>query len=168
MRGCMGLKAGFAALIVLFSAHTSVQAQDCGRDALAGIVNEASAQLTAINDTAKARFQEKLQSLKAKSGWSDAEFVARATPFIRDDRIAAFDAESKALLARVPEVGAGTSVAFASATPGLKLGDGRCRMAEELRQLMSAVVENSRSKWAYMHGRLDAAVTDVQPGRNSQ
>jgi hypothetical protein len=166
----MALKAGFAALIVLFSAHASVQAQDCGRDALAGIVSEASAQLTTINDAGKMRFQEKLQALKAKSGWSDAEFIAHATPFIKDDRIAAFDAENKALLARVPEIGAGTSVAsLASVTPDLNDGrSGRCRMAGELRQLMSAVVENSRAKWSYMQGRLDAALGGAQVDQNSQ
>jgi hypothetical protein len=166
----MALKAGFVALTVTFSVHTSGQAQDCSREALAGIVNEASAQLTTINDTAKTRFQEKLQALKAKSGWSDAEFVAHATPFIKDDRIATFDAENKALLARVPEIGAGTSVAsLAGVTPDLNDGrSGRCRMADELRQLMSAVVENSRAKWAYMQDRLDAALGNAQVDQNSQ
>lgn len=166
----MALKAGSAALIVFFLGHMTVRAQDCGRDAMAGIVNEASAQLTALNDANKKRFQEKLQSLRAKNGWSDADFVAQATPFIKDDRIAGFDAEHRALLSRVPELGAGTSVAsLASATPGLNVnGDGRCGMVKDLRQLMNAVVENSRSKWTYMFGKLDAALGGAGPEKNSQ
>lgn len=166
----MALKIGSAALIVLFFGHMTAAAEDCGRDALTGIVNEASAQLNSMNDANKKRFQEKLQVLKAKSGWSDADFVAKATPFIKDDRIAGFDAENRALLARVPELGGGTSVAsLAAATPDVSLnGEGRCGMGSALRQLMNAVVENSRAKWTYMFGKLDAALGGAVSEKNSQ
>jgi hypothetical protein len=171
LRGCMACKASAAALMVFLLGAPTAWAEDCGREEMAVVVNDAGATLTAMNETNKRRFHEKLQQLKARRGWSDAEFVAQATPFIKDDRIAALDAENKALLARVPELGAGASVAsLAAVAPGLSAsaGDERCRMVQGLRQLMSAVIENSRSKWTYMLGKLDVALGDSAGGSATQ
>jgi hypothetical protein len=156
----MVLKAGAAALIFFFLCHGGAQSEECGREALAAIVNQASTELIAMNDANKKQLQEKLQQLRAKSGWSEAEFVTQATPFIKDDRIAGYDAEHNALLAKVPEIGAVGSVAsLASSAPAVSIGAGRsCALVTELRQLMSAVVENSRAKWTYVFGKLDAAL----------
>ena len=166
----MALKASAAALIIVFLVQTAAQAEECRREAFAGVVNEASAELTAMNEANKKLLLEKLQLLKARSGWSEAEFGTQAAPFIKDDRIAGYDAESKALLAKVPELGgaaANPSVAsLAGAAPGLNMtSERRCAMMKELRQLMSAVVENSRSKWAYMFARLDAALEKSNAGK---
>jgi hypothetical protein len=155
-------------MVFLLGASTA-WAEDCGREAMGRVVDNAGAALTAMNETNKRQFHEKLQQLKVQRGWSDAQFVAQATPFIRDDRIAALDAENKALLAKVPELGAGASTAaLASVAPGMDAGGGRCGMVKELRQLMSAVVENSRSKWTYMLGKLDAALNGPVGSDNTQ
>jgi hypothetical protein len=137
------------------------RAEDCGREAFASVVEHASAELSAMNEANKKRFHEKLQTLKSRAGWSDADFVTQATPFIRDERISAFDTQNKLLLAKVPELGNAerTVASLANTSPAIGTSaDGRCGMMNELRGLMAAVVENSRAKWTYMFGKVDAAL----------
>jgi hypothetical protein len=157
----MLLKAGAAALLFSLAVIADARAQECGREAFAGVVSNANAELTAINDANKRQFQEKLQLLKARAGWSEADFVAQATPFVRNERIAAFDSENQALLGRVSQLGApGQTVASLAgvAPPFAASTDNRCAMLETLRQLMAGLVENTKAKWAYMTGNLDAAL----------
>jgi len=160
-RGSMAFKANAAALMCSVLALTPAQAEDCGRDALTAVVGEARAELTAMNQSNKQDFHEKLQRLKAQAGWSGDEYVAKATPFVRDEQIAAFNAEHEQLIARVPQIGkTSRSVAsLAGTAPGFSASsDKGCAMAEKLRTLMDDVVANSRAKWRYMLGKVDAAL----------
>ena len=157
----MVLRAGAAALLFSLAMIADAGAQECGREAFAGVVSQANAELSTMNDANKRLFQEKLQLLKARAGWSEADFVAQATPYVRDERIAAFNAENQALLGRVSELGApGQSVAsLAGVAPSFTAStDNRCAMLDTLRRLMAGLVENSRAKWAYMTGKLDGAL----------
>ena len=157
----MALRASAAALLIILLPALDARAEECGREAFASVVERASAELSAMNEANKKRFHEKLQMLKLRAGWSDADFVAQATPFIRDERIGAFDTQNKLLLAKVPELGSAerTVASLASASPAIGASaDGRCGMMNELRGLMASLVENSRAKWAYMFGKVDAAL----------
>lgn len=150
-----------AAVAILFPmvAHAAEIPAKCDQAAFAAVVSEAGAQLTAMNDANKTRFQNRLQSLKSRENWSDADFVVKATPFVKDERIAAFDEGSKALLAKVPQLGGATPVlASAGALPGVDNQEAkRCAMLGELRGLMTQVIDNTRAKWAYMLGKVEAA-----------
>ncbi len=167
----MLLRAGAAA--VLFSALTlnHAAAGECGREALAAVVSEASAALNAMNDAHKQDFQAKLQLLKTRRGWSDADYVTNARPFVQDERIAAIDTESKALLAKIPELGqtGQPAAALAGVVSSIETPtDGRCPMLAQLRGLMAKVVENNRAKWSYMIGKLDAALDSARQAKAGQ
>ncbi|MGF1621750.1 MAG: hypothetical protein ACFCUR_14180 [Rhodomicrobiaceae bacterium] len=157
----MAPKASATALICSLIMVTAAHADNCGREALAAVVSEASAELTAMTEANTRRFQDKLQQLKASQGWSDADYVSKATPFVKDEAIAGFDARHGELLEQVPNLSApGRSVAsLAGAAPAYAASthDG-CPMAEKLRGLMNDVVDNSRAKWAYMLGKVDQAL----------
>ena len=148
----MRLSFGAAVLVLLSQASLSEPSSACEQAAFAAVVSEAGAALAVMNDENRKAFQAKLASLKARQGWADTEYAAKATPFVKDAAITAFDEGNKALLEKVPQLGGG--VEQAGAIEGAK----RCAMLEELRVLMAKVVENTRAKWTHMLGKLDAAL----------
>jgi hypothetical protein len=161
----MRLSVTIVASLVVSAAPLCVHAEDCGRDAFAAVVGKAGAELTSMNDANKKNFHEKLQLLKTRKGWADADYVAQATPFIQDERIAALDTDNAALLAKVPQLGsaAQTTQALASMSPSMGgAPDGRCAMLDELRGLMAKVVGNTQAKWSYMFGKIDSALNDAR------
>ena len=130
----------------------------CEQAAFAAVVSEASATLSAMNDENKRTFQARLASLKAREGWADADYAAKATPYVKDAATTALDDGNKQLLAKVPQLGSGQVVEVAGLAGGPDLTARRCAMLEELRGLMGKVVENTQAKWAHMLGKLDAAL----------
>jgi hypothetical protein len=149
-----------AAVVLLFPVVALAgSVTKCERAAFAAVVSEASAQLTAINAANKKSFDVKLRALKTSQNWADGDFVAKATPFVKDEKIAAFDAANRSLLAKVPQLGKGaaSNINLASLVSGGAQADKNCQMLSELRGLMAKVVENTRAKWAYMLGKIDAA-----------
>lgn len=138
-------------------------ADDCGRDAFASVVQKARSELSAINTAHKQGLQDKLKLLKDREGWQDSDYVARATPLVQDEQIRRFDAENKALLARVPELSPVLKKSVASLAgfaPSFKVSsDQRCAMLEELKSIMTKLVSNSRDRWAYLTGKVDTALT---------
>ena len=156
----MRLLAGAAGLLFV-AATLSPAAADCGREAFSTVVSQASAELASLNNAKKAGLQEKLQLLKARQGWAEGDFVAKATPFVQDAKIAGFDQGNQSLLARVPQLGAPGSLA--GAAPSLPSVDDRnCAVLHELRGLMAQLVENTRAKWTYMLGKVDGALEDAR------
>lgn len=153
------LSAGAAVLVFFPMVANAGSAAKCDRAAFTAVVSEASAQLSAINAANKKSFDMKLRALKERQKWADGDFVAKATPFVKNEKIAAFDAANKALVAKVPQLGKGasSSVNLASLAGGGAQTDKNCQMLSELRGLMAKVVENTRAKWAYMLGKIDAA-----------
>ncbi len=148
---------------------TQASAQDCERKAFTGLVEKARAELTALNMRNKQVFQAKLQGLKDNKGWSDREFLEQAIPFVRDEKIAAFDDETKALLARIPELSVRPSRSVASLAGALPstnaASEKRCAAIKRLQGILGKIVESTHAKWAYMIGKLDAAIEDK--GRNT-
>jgi hypothetical protein len=161
----MRLRPGAAAVCFLFVTSSGAEAADCGREAFSAVVSQASTELAALNEAQKNGFQQKLQLLKSRQSWTDADFVEKATPFVKDDRIAEYDAGNKALLARVPQLGV-SAPALAGATASLPGGaDRNCTMLKELRSLMTELVGNSRAKWAYMLGKVDKALEEARQAK---
>lgn len=165
-RGRMHLRRSAAALLFIISAASTAESADCGREAFSAVVSQASAELNGMNEAQKLAFQQKLQMLKTRQGWTDADFVARATPFVKDDKIAAFDEGNKAMLARVPQLGGNApALAGAASLPGG--ADRHCAMLDELRGLMSQLVENTRAKWSYMLAKVDSALEAARQAKVS-
>lgn len=161
---------GIAAFAFVALTAPAQAEEKCGQAAFAAVVNEASAKLTAMNDENRKSFQGKLQSLKLRGNWSDADYVAKATPFVQDERIAAFDANGKALLAKVELLGQpGQVVVTASVATPLGMLDRetarRCAMLEDLQALMAQVVDNTGAKWQYMHDKIDAASESIRQAK---
>lgn len=130
------------------------EAGRCGQAAFAAVVGESGAALTAMNDEKRRAFTEKLQALKAQEQWSDASYAANARPYVQDEKIAAFDATGRTLLARVQGLGGGDSLT----------DEARCALLGELKGLLAHVVANTRDKWDYMFAKLGRA---LKPGATS-
>jgi hypothetical protein len=145
-----------AAIIFLLPQTGFAQGQAqgaCEQAAFAAVVSDASGMLAAMNEDNKKAFQARLAALKAREGWADGDYAARATPFVKDSTTAALDENNKALLEKVPLLGGA-----GEAAPE-QLAARRCAMLDELRGLMGKVVENTKAKWAHMLGKLDAVLT---------
>jgi hypothetical protein len=131
-----------AALLAATPVCRAVEA--CSRADFEAVVGEAATALRELNLQNKPAFQAKLRQLKTKRGWSYDEFVAAAAPIVQDQKIAAYDEQSSAFLARIEQLGAeGTS----SDSPD-------CRRLVEVRQSMTDLVAVQKAKWAYMFERV--------------
>ncbi|KAB2850291.1 MAG: hypothetical protein F9K44_05350 [Hyphomicrobiaceae bacterium] len=120
--------------------------QSCSRDDFTKVVGEAAAALKALNDDNARAFQAKLRELKTKRGWTHDQFMKEAQPLVRDERIAAYDDETNAILTKINSLGEG--------------GEGRadCKLLAELQTQMAALVTTTQAKWAYMFGKIAAAL----------
>jgi hypothetical protein len=148
-----------AAFLAMLPQLAAAESPPCEQAAFAAVVGEASAALTALNDESKKAFQAKLVALKSREGWAEADYAAKATPYVKDATIAALDESNKGLLARVPTLGAESEAA------GGPDAARRCAMLGELRALMTRVVENTRAKWAHMFGKMDAALEGTREAK---
>jgi hypothetical protein len=153
----MRFRLGAAMLFITLQPSYS-QPSPCEQAAFAAVVSEASGTLATMNEENKRAFQTRLASLKTREGWADAEYAAKAGPFAKDKATTALDEGNKALLAKVPQLGAGANLEAAGAAGSPELSAKRCAMLQELRGLMAKVVENTKAKWTHMLGKLDAAL----------
>src|SRR5208282_1520102 len=111
-------------IVILSAACPAVFAQQgqCDPAAFREAIAAASATITLLHEKNGKIFQENLQKLRALNNWQEAEYVANATPFVRDETTATLDAENQALLAKVQSLDA----AGADTEPG------RCAMLNEV------------------------------------
>jgi hypothetical protein len=112
------------------------------------VVSEFGGALSAMNDKNRRAFLEKLRALKTQENWSDADYAVRAKPYVRDEKILAFDAKGRELLQKVQALGGGESLTE----------EKRCAMLGDLKKLLAAVVGNTREKWDYMFAKLSGAL----------
>ena len=152
----------FALMVALPFASGAALAENCDQAAFSAVVSEVRGKLDALNTRNKQEFQQKLGKLREKHGWSKDDFVKNASPLVQDAEIASYDARHKVLLAKVSQIGLAdqsvASLAGVAPTTGLAASDRRCIMLDELRSVMGEVIENTRAKWVYMHGKTDAAL----------
>lgn len=131
---------------LLLGAQAAEAGAACTRADFEAAVGEAAEALRTLNQTNTPAFQGKLRQLKTKRGWSHDQFLAQAAPIVQDGRIAGYDEQSAAFLAKIERLGAEGTVAEAP----------DCGRLEEVRQSMRALVEVQNAKWAYMFDRLGA------------
>ncbi|MGA7323334.1 MAG: hypothetical protein WBX25_02335 [Rhodomicrobium sp.] len=123
------------------------QSAGCNASAFRQVVAGASASISALHDGNSKLFQEKLQKLRALNNWPEAEYIAKATPFVKDETTASIDSANKELLTKVQSLEA----AKAATEPG------RCAMLEELKASMETILANTSAKWQHMFSKLEQA-----------
>lgn len=148
MRGRMRRRMIVLSLVLLAAAGAapSVKAQSCQRGDFEAVVDQASATLRELAQKNTPLFQAKLRGLKGKRAWSHEQFLKDGAGFVRDDRITELDEKSEALLARINQGGDGGG---GGTSPD-------CRLLDDLRGSMRALVETQLAKWAYMFAKIDA------------
>ena len=135
-------------LITAFVAATAHGQEGCTKADFEAVVDDAAAALRNLNAKHKPSFQERLRQLKAKRGWDHETFMREAAPFVQDERIAEFDQQSSAFLARISSLG---EEGAAAATPD-------CKLLVEVRSNMAGLVEAQTAKWTYMLEKIDKAL----------
>lgn len=120
----------------------------CEKADFEAVVDEAAAALRELNHKNRPTFQDKLRGLKDKHGWSHDQFMKEAAPFVADDKIAEYDQASTDLLTEISTLG----------QEGADASTPDCRLLAELRARMKTLVETQTAKWAYMFGKLEAAL----------
>lgn len=144
--GGLRLAAALLALWVAAPARAIAQPAPCSKSDFEAVVDEAAAALRDLNQKHKPDFQERLKSLKDKRGWGHDEFMKQAAPFVKDDAIAGYEAQSFALLEQISTLGQDGA---AAKTPD-------CGLLVELQARMKRLVDIQGQKWTYMFGKLDA------------
>jgi hypothetical protein len=118
----------------------------CGKEDFESVVEVASASLRDLNNQNRPMFQVKLRELKDKRSWTHDEFIARAKPFVRDDKTIVYDQKADELLSAIASMG---QEGAAAAAPN-------CALLLELRARMKLLVDTQSAKWSYMFEKLDA------------
>lgn len=126
------------------------EAGTCSRSDFEEVVDRAAVALAELNAKKTPAFQSLLRQLKAKRGWSSADFIKLGTPYVQDEKITEFDTKSNELLARIADKG---EQGAAAATPD-------CTLLDELRGIMTILVETQMAKWDYMYAKLDRALKE--------
>jgi hypothetical protein len=141
---------GVAASLCAFAPQLTWAADSCDRAEFETVVAKASETLRDLTAEKKPAFQTKLRELMEKRGWTYDQFVKEAGPLVSDDNVTAYDQTSADLLAKINRMGeAGRSDAAPGAPPD-------CRLLNDLRATMTALVATQTEKWAYLFTKLDA------------
>ena len=129
----------------------------CDPAAFREAVSQAGAAITRLHVENGKVFQERLQKLRVLNNWQEAEFVANATPFVKDETTASLDTANQGLLAKVQSLEAANA----------STESGRCAMLSELKISMEKVVANTAAKWEHMLGKIGkASAQPLQAGLN--
>ena len=151
---------GLFITVLLSSACPQAYAQqaNCDTAAFREVVSNASAAITVLQQKNTKLVHEKLQRLRAAKNWSDSEYEANATPFVKDETTERLDTANEALLAKVrslQESDAGSEA-------------GRCAMLKEVTAAMVGLVANTAAKWDHMVAKLTKAETSSAQAEMSQ
>ena len=142
---CTGL---LLALAVAVALPAPAHAAACDRAEFEAVVQEAASVLTSLNQKNKPAMQDKLRQLRDKRGWTQAQFVTEAAPFVRDDQIDTYDKRSEELLNKISAMG----------QDGVTSAVADCKLLGELKGAMQGLVQAQQQKWTYLLGKLDAAL----------
>lgn len=145
MRGVGRALVGVWIAIAVGAGAARAQPAVCTKADFEAVVDEAAASLRTLTQQNSPQFQVRLRHLRDKRGWSYEQFLKEAAPFVRDDKIAAFDQKAEDFLARITS---GGQAQAAAATPD-------CKLLAELRSAMASLVETQKAKWAYMFEKID-------------
>lgn len=125
-----------------------VRAQTCSADEVAKAVDDAGARLREFNAEAAPRLQAKLRQLKAKRGWSDAEYEEKSIDILHDSRIAELDRQANEILGRIDAPSNSTQAQV------------NCARLADLQAAGVELLATMRAKSAYMIQRTDALLED--------
>ena len=81
------------------------QDYNCDRDHLSKAVAAVSSKLEKMKSVYAEAFQQKLRQLKKQKRWSDQEFIKNAATFVKNEKIEAYDAQNKELMASIAALG---------------------------------------------------------------
>jgi hypothetical protein len=136
---------GLLAVSLAGSARAETAAT-CARADFEAVVDMAAGALRDLNGVNKPKFQDKLRRLKEKRGWTHEQFIKEAAPFVADDKINAYDAQSNTLL---EQIAMGGEAGAAAETPD-------CKVLVSLQERMKALVDAQTAKWTHMSEKIDA------------
>jgi hypothetical protein len=136
------VQTGMVCLLALLAMPGAAEA--CTREDFAKAVTGAGAALRKLNAENAPRLQAKMQKLKTKMGWADADYEAKAYEALHDERLASFDAGANTLLARIDTLG----TIDATATPD-------CARLPELEASGIELQATVKAKSAYLLSKLD-------------
>jgi hypothetical protein len=128
-----------------WAGHSPAQAA-CVRADFEAVVDQAASSLRDLSTANKPAFQDKLRRLKDKRGWAHEQFLREAAPFVADETINTYDAQSSALLEKIAT---GGEQGAASPTPD-------CAVLDQLRASMKTLIDTQSAKWSYMSSKIDA------------
>jgi hypothetical protein len=140
-----GLVGVIALLLAAFNAACALAETPCSKADFEAVVDEAAAALRSLNHQNTPQFQARLRQLKDKRGWSHEQFLLEASPFVRDEAIAAFDQKSEDFLTRITQGGQSQVTATAL----------NCGLLVELRGSLASLVETQKAKWTYMFDKIN-------------
>jgi hypothetical protein len=86
-------------------------AQDCQKEQLAAAVDQAGDSLRSLTRETQPRIDAAMRQLKAKRGWSDADYEEKAYEALQDEKIATFDTSANELLEKIDSLGASGAAA---------------------------------------------------------
>jgi hypothetical protein len=124
-------------------------AADCTADDFSKAVNDAGAALRKLSAENTPRLQAKMAQLKTKMKWPEAGYEERAYQALQDERAAAFDNDSNALLARIDALG----TLEPGATPD-------CGKLQELQAASLELQATVKTKTAYLVSKLEQMLSD--------
>lgn len=134
------------AMPVVSLSAAAQQAATCAKTDFEAVVDNAAEALRNLNQQHKPEFQERLRALKDKRGWGHDQFMKEAAPFVKDDKITAYETRSFQLLDEISTLGQDGA---AAATPD-------CALLIELEARMKLLVDIQTEKWTYMFAKIDA------------
>lgn len=145
---CVVVVSLFVAMLAASRAALSqaAPAATCAKADFEAVVNAAGAALRDLAQQNTPVFQAKLRQLKDKRSWSNDEFLKRAEPLVRDEKIAGYDKKSEELVARI--TGGGSQGETAAAGPD-------CALLTELQGDLKLLVETQQAKWSHMLTKVD-------------
>jgi hypothetical protein len=131
--------------LLLLASHVSGAAGDtCTAESFGAAVDEAAEGLRKFNAEAQPELKQKLERLKDKKGWGAANYEEKGLNYLRDDRIAAFDAQADELFTKIDTLG--------RPEPGAPVN---CANLAELKAAGSELLALMKTKSAYLTEKLD-------------
>lgn len=136
----------FLMLALAIGGRARAEDAACTKVQFEAVVEEAATALRDLNQKNKPQFQDRLRRLKDKRAWTHDQFLKEAAPFVRDDKIEAFDQATDELLSTIASMG----------QEGANAQTPDCSMLKDLHGRMGVLVGTQTAKWNYMFEKLDS------------
>ncbi len=138
------------AISALAQGSNAEAAGACAKQDFEAVVEGAAGSLRDLTQRNTPGFQDKLRLLRERRKWSAEEFMERASPFVQDETITTYDQRSNDLLQKLNSMG---EVGAQSKTPD-------CKLLDDLRKTMRALLETQIEKWAYMFAKIERGLVN--------